>query len=60
LKGIVEMKDFKSTKLKAKVIEMIEICQKIVAQENNYENRVILMVVINLGSVWLNTKVKIN
>jgi hypothetical protein len=54
------MKDFKSTKLKAKVIEMIEICQKIVAQENNYENRVILMVVINLGSVWLNTKVKIN
>jgi len=60
LKGIVEMKDFKSTKLKAKVIEMIEICQKIVAQENNYENRVILMVVINLGYVWLNTKVKIN
>jgi len=60
LKRIVEMKDFKSTKLKAKVIEMIEICQKIVAQENNYENRVILMVVINLGSVWLNTKVKIN
>lgn len=60
MKGIVEMKDFKSTKLKAKVIEMIEICQKIVAQENNYENRVILMVVINLGSVWLNTKVKIN
>lgn len=60
MKGIVEMKDFKSTKLKAKVIEMIEICQQIVAQENNYENRVILMVVINLGSVWLNTKVKIN
>jgi len=60
LKRIVEMKDFKSTKLKAKVIEMIEICQKIVAQENNYENRVILMVVINLGYVWLNTKVKIN
>ena len=60
MKRIVEMKDFKSTKLKAKVIEMIEICQKIVAQENNYENRVILMVVINLGSVWLNTKVKTN
>jgi len=60
LKRIVEMKDFKSTKLKAKVIEMIEICQKIVAHENNYENRVILMVVINLGYVWLNTKVKIN
>ena len=60
MKRIVEMKDFKSTKLKAKVIEMIEICQKIVAQENNYENRVILMVVINLGYVWLNTKVKIN
>jgi hypothetical protein len=54
------MKDFKSTKLKAKVIEKIEICQKTVAQENNYENRVILMVVINLGSVWLNTKVKTN
>lgn len=60
MKRIVEMKDFKSTKLKEKVIEMIEICQKIVAQENNYENRVILMVVINLGSVWLNTKVKTN
>jgi len=60
LKGIVELKDFKSTKLKAKVVEMIEICQKTVAQENKYENKAILMVVINLRSVWLNTKVKTN
>lgn len=60
MKGIVELKDFKSTKLKAKVVEMIEICQKTVAQENNYENKAILMVVINLRSVWLNTKVKTN
>lgn len=60
MKGIVELKDFKSTKLKAKVVEMIEICQKTVAQENKYENKAILMVVINLRSVWLNTKVKTN
>jgi hypothetical protein len=45
LKGIVEMQDFKSTKLKARVIETIGLYQKTVIEEKSCEDRVLLMAV---------------